>query len=260
MSGSHSAGRGSDPGAAAGGRWLAPALAAEGLGTFGLVFAGCGAIVINTVSSGVLGHVGVALTFGLVVMTLIYSLGAVSGCHLNPAVTLGLWSAGQFPGRRVSGYLGAQLLGALAACGLIRVLFGNIATLGATLPAGPWWQSFVLEAVLTAALLVAILRITAGPNDLKPFAGIAIGGVIGLEAMFAGPISGASMNPARSLGPAIVSLDPTALSQVWIYLAAPILGGWAGVYLAGLLSDAEPGAVVSRPDQPEASATGAARG
>lgn len=198
---------------------------AEGFGTFSLVFAGTGAIVINDVSNGTVTHVGIALTFGLVVMAMIYAVGDVSGAHLNPAVTLGFWFAKRLPAQTVLPYIGSQLLGAFAASGLLAVMFTH-KTLGATHPAGALLQSFVLEAVLTAILMFVILSVAAGPKEKGILAGVAIGGVIAFEALFAGPISGASMNPARSLAPAVLS---GGVGDVWIYLAAPIAGAAIGV-------------------------------
>jgi aquaporin NIP len=201
-------------------------LLAECFGTFCLVFAGTGAIVINDVSGGAISHVGVALTFGLVVLAMIYTVGDISGAHLNPAVTLGFFAARRFERRRVLPYIGSQLVGAFAASGLLRVLFPTQATLGATTPAGPAWQSFVLEFVLTGILMFVILSVSTGAKERGITAGLVVGAVIALEAMFAGPICGASMNPARSLAPAVVSAH---LSDVWLYLLAPSLGALAAV-------------------------------
>ncbi len=200
--------------------------AAEAIGTFALVFAGTGAIVIDSVSGGAVTHVGVAITFGLVVMAMIYAVGDVSGAHLNPAVTLGFWIARRFSGREVMPYIASQLLGAFAASALLRLLFENRAALGSTIPAGSDVQSLVLEAVLTAGLMFVILCVSTGPKEVGLLAGIAIGGVVGLEAMFAGPISGASMNPARSIAPAIVSGHLTSL---WVYLIGPVVGAVVAV-------------------------------
>ena len=152
---------------------------------------------------------------------MVYAIGDVSGSHLNPAVTLGFWFSRRFPGRAVIPYLLSQVLGAFLASGLMRAMFVTHATLGATKPAGPALQSFVLEAVLTAMLMFVILAVSSGAKEKGLMAGIAVGGVIGLEALFAGPICGASMNPVRSLAPAVVSGD---LAGLWIYLAAPLLG------------------------------------
>ncbi len=207
---------------------------AEALGTAILVFAGTGAIIINDVSNGAITHPGIALTFGLVVMALIYSLGHISGAHLNPAVTLGLWSAGRTPAREIPPYLLAQCLGAILASAALRLLFPEHPTLGATLPAGSVLQSFLLEFLLTAFLMLVILSTTGGPVVQRPFAGLAIGAVIALEAMFAGPICGASMNPARSLGPALISGQR---QHLWAYLVAPIAGALVGTLVAGLLRD-----------------------
>ncbi len=203
-------------------------LLAEFLGTFTLVFAGTGAIVINETSGGVIGHAGIALVFGLVVLAMIYTFGDVSGAHLNPAVTLGFAVAGRFPWRDFSGYVTAQLAGAFVASGLLKFLFPASATLGATLPAGGAMQSFVLEIVLTAILMLVILSVSTGAKEKGVTAGIAIGSVIALEAMFAGPICGASMNPARSLAPAIVSGN---LQFLWLYPFATFLGSVIAVPL-----------------------------
>ena len=197
----------------------------EVIGTFCLVFAGTGAIVVDDESGGAVSHVGVALTFGLVVMAMIYAVGDKSGAHLNPAVTFGFWLSRRLPGKAVAPYVAAQAVGAFAASGLLRLLFRH-PSLGATRPAGPWAQSFVLEAVLTAILMFVILGVATGAREKGVLAGVAIGGVIALEALFAGPISGASMNPARSLAPAVVS---GRLGDVWIYLVAPVLGASVGV-------------------------------
>jgi len=199
---------------------------AEFIGTFCLVFAGTGAIVINSVTGGEITHVGIALTFGLVVMAMIYTVGDVSGAHLNPAVTIAFAAAGRFEVRKVPPYIVSQCLGALAASGLLRALFPAHLTLGATLPSGSPWQSLVLETVLSAMLMLVILNVSTGAEEKGITAGIAVGAVIALEAMFAGPICGASMNPARSLAPALVSGH---VEHLWIYIAGPILGALAAV-------------------------------
>lgn len=200
---------------------LMKSLFAEFLGTAALVFAGTGAIVINDVSGGVIGHAGIAITFGLIVLAMIYTFGDISGAHLNPAVTLAFCVAGRFDTARVLPYVVAQITGAIAASLILRVLFPAHPTLGATLPAGTLSQSFILEIILTFILMLVILSVSTGAKEKGITAGIAIGAVVALEAMFAGPICGASMNPARSLAPAIVSGNKIAL---WLYLTAPVLG------------------------------------
>lgn len=195
--------------------------AAEAIGTFALVFAGAGAVVIDAVTKGQITHVGVAITFGLVIMTMIYAVGDVSGAHFNSAVTCAFWLARRLPGRMVVPYVLSQAVGAFAASFALLLMFGNAANLGATLPSGPWMQSLVLETILTAILMFVILCVSTGPKETGLMAGIAIGGVIGLEAMFGGPISGASMNPMRSLAPAMVSGH---LEFLWVYLIGPMTG------------------------------------
>jgi len=202
-------------------QWLA-----EFLGTFALVFAGTGAIVIDNVSLGAITHAGVALTFGLIVLAMIYTFGDVSGAHLNPAVTTGFAVARRFPWRDVPGYLAAQLAGAFAASALLRFLFPADDLLGATIPAGPAMQSFILEIVLTFLLMLVILSVSTGAKEKGITAGIAVGSIIALEAMFAGPICGASMNPGRSLAPAIVSGH---VEHLWVYLTGPLLGALIAV-------------------------------
>ena len=196
-------------------------LAAELFGTFSLVFAGTGAIVINDISQGTVSHVGIALTFGLVVLAMIYAVGDVSGAHLNPAVTVGFFLARRFPARRILPYILSQCAGALLASVLLHELFPYHSTLGAAFPAGLPGQSFILEGVLTLVLMFVILSVSSGAKEKGLMAGVAVGAVIALEALFAGPISGASMNPARSLAPALVS---GRVEHLWIYLVAPLAG------------------------------------
>ena len=205
---------------------MAKKLIAEFLGTFCLVFAGTGAIVIDTVSGGAVSHVGVALTFGLIVLAMIYTIGDISGAHINPAVTIGFFAARRFEAGCVLHYVVSQCAGAFVASIVLRFLFSKHPTLGATIPAGPAMQSFVLEMILTALLMFVILNVSVGAKEKGITAGMAIGGVIALGALFAGPICGASMNPARSLAPALVSGH---LSSLWIYLVAPVLGAAFGV-------------------------------
>jgi aquaporin Z len=195
---------------------------AEGLGTFALVFAGCGAIVINEVSGGTVTHLGVAFTFGLIVLAMVYALGDISGAHINPAVTIGFWVARRFESRHVAPYIVAQFLGAIAACAFLRLLFPEATSLGGTLPKdGNVLQSFLLEVALTWLLMFVVLGVSTGSKEKGIMAGVAVGSVVALEATFAGPICGASMNPARSLGPALVSGQ---LQHLWIYLTATVIG------------------------------------
>ena len=199
----------------------------ELIGTYALVFAGTGAIIINDASGGSITHVGIAITFGLVVLAMIYTLGDISGAHLNPAVTLGFFAARRFPARKVLPYILSQCIGALAASLTLRFLFPAHPTLGCTLPAGTAAQSFVMEAILTFLLMFVIFGVSTGAREKGITAGIAVGAVIALEAMFAGPICGASMNPARSLAPALVSGH---LESLWIYITAPVLGAVIAIF------------------------------
>jgi aquaporin Z len=201
-------------------------VAAEAFGTFALVFAGTGAIVVNEASGGTITHVGVAITFGLIVLAMIYALGDVSGCHLNPAVTLGFFAARRLEGRMVVPYILAQCAGAVGASLVLRLMFPASLTLGVTEPSGAAMQSFWMEFLLTLILMFVILSVSFGAKEKGLLAGVAIGAVIALEAMFAGPISGASMNPARSLAPALVAMR---LEYLWLYVVAPIVGAMASV-------------------------------
>ena len=194
---------------------------AELIGTFALVFCGTGAIIIDQQSGGLVTHAGVAITFGLIVMSMIYSLGDISGAHLNPAVSIAFTVAGRFPAAKLPGYVISQLAGGLLASFILKLLFVSNILLGATMPAGAEMQSFVLELILTFFLMLVIFSVAAGSKEQGMYAGLAIGSVVALEAMFAGPICGASMNPARSIAPAIVSGH---MEHLWIYVAAPVLG------------------------------------
>lgn len=200
---------------------------AEFIGTFALVFCGTGAIVINQETGGAITHVGIAMTFGLIVMCMIYTFGEISGAQFNPAVTIGFALSGRFEKKEVAPYIASQIAGAFLATLVLKLLFPANANLGATLPAGSPMQSFVLEVILTFLLMLVILNVSQGSKETGLFAGIAIGGTVLLEAMFAGPICGASMNPARSLAPAVVSGNVAAL---WIYLVAPVLGAILAVF------------------------------
>ncbi len=203
---------------------LVRALAAEAIGTFALVFAGAGAVMVDA-KTHQLGHVGVALTFGLVIMVMIYALGHISGAHFNAAVTFAFALTRHFPWRRAGAYWLAQLTGAVIAAALLRGSLGNIAHVGATLASGSQGQSFLWELVLSAFLMFVALAVATDTRAVGEAAALAIGGTIALDAMFGGPISGASMNPMRSLGPALVSGD---LHAIWLYITAPILGTSVG--------------------------------
>lgn len=200
--------------------------AAEGIGAFALVFAGCGAIVTDAVNDGALGVVGVALVFGLVIMAMVYATGHLSGAHLNPAVTLAFALTRHFPRREALAYIGAQLLGALAAAALLLAVWpSEPASLGATVPSVGAGSAFAYELVLTAFLMFVIMAVATDTRAVGAGAAIAIGGTVGLDALFGGPVTGASMNPARSLGPGLVSGE---LHQIWIYIAAPVAGAAIG--------------------------------
>jgi MIP family channel proteins len=203
---------------------LLRSLTAEAIGTFMLVFAGCGAIMVDA-KTGALGHIGVAFSFGLVIMAGIYAVGHISGAHFNPAVTLGFVLGRHFPPGRALGYWGAQLIGAVAAAAVLRGSLGDVAHVGATFPSGSQAQSFLWELVMSAFLMFVIMAVATDTRAAGEAAAIAIGGTIGLEALFGGPISGASMNPARSLGPGLVAGD---LHSVWIYIVAPLAGAMVG--------------------------------
>jgi aquaporin Z len=209
-------------------------LTAELIGTYCLVFAGAGAIVVNDTFEGSVTHVGIALTFGLVVMAMIYALGEISGAHINPAVTIAFFVAGRFDGKLVVPYIVAQTIGAVLASVTLRILFSEHENLGSTIPSGTWHQSFLFEFILTAILMLVILRVSSGSKESGIMAGAAIGATVGLEAMFAGPVCGASMNPARSLGPAVVSMT---LDHLWVYVVATIAGACFAVVLDRLVKE-----------------------
>ncbi|XGB41205.1 MAG: aquaporin [Nodosilinea sp. LVE1205-7] len=209
-------------------------LLAESIGTFTLVFAGTGAVIVNHLSQGAVTHLGISFVFGAVVTVLIYTLGHISGAHFNPAVTLAFWSSGVFQGNRVVPYILAQILGAVIASGMLLLSFGPVANLGATLPRnGNWQQAFILETILTFILMLVILG--SGLDRRAPigFAGIAIGLTVGLEAACMGLITGASMNPARSFAPAVISWT---WQHHWLYWIAPILGAQLAVWIYQYLS------------------------
>jgi aquaporin NIP len=201
--------------------------AAELVGTYGLVTAGCGAIMVNSQASA-LGHVGVALTFGLVILAMIAAFGHISGAHFNPAVTVAFALTRHFPWREVFWYVGGQMVGAALGALTLRLLIGDAARLGATLPSGSAMQSFGLEILLTAVLMLVIISVATDTRAVGTPAAIAIGFTVTLDALWAGPVSGASMNPARSFGPALVA---GVWSDQWIYWIAPVIGAAIGALL-----------------------------
>lgn len=208
---------------------------AEFIGTFTLIFMGTGAVIVNQVSQGAVTHLGISGVFGAVVAALIYALGHISGAHLNPAVTLALWQGGFFRRHRVFPYILAQILGAIVASSLLLIIFGPVAKLGATLPLNDnWQQSFVLEIILTFILMLVIFGAAVDPRSHQSFAGLAIGLTVGLEAACMGPITGASMNPARSFGPALLS---GIWQHQWLYWVAPIIGAQLAMRVYRLLSN-----------------------
>ncbi len=199
----------------------------EGIGTYALVTAGCGAIIVDA-TTGSLGHLGVACTFGLVIMVMIAATGHLSGAHFNPSVTVAFALTRHFPWREVPIYVAGQLIGALAGATTLQVLFGPIAHLGATVPHGSAWQSFDFEVLLTAVLMFVIISVATDTRAVGQLAALAIGATVALDALWAGPISGASMNPARSFGPALIA---GVWHDQWIYWCAPLLGASLGALL-----------------------------
>ena len=223
---------------------LARRLAAEALGAFALVFFGAGAIMVDADGGG-LGQLGVALAFGLAIATMIYAVGHVSGAHFNPAVSLGFALTRHFPWSRVAGYWAAQAAGAVAAAFLLRASLGDVANVGATLPSGSDRQAFLWEVVLTFFLMLVIMAVATDTRAVGEAAALAVGGTVGLCAIVGGPVSGASMNPARSLGPALASGE---LEALWIYLLAPLVGASLGAFAYQLLRGEQ--AVSSSPSRP----------
>lgn len=202
---------------------------AEFIGTFVLIFAGTGAVMVNQITLGAVTHLGVSLIFGAVVAALIYTIGHISGAHLNPAVTLAFWRCGLFRRRHVLPYILAQVMGAIVGSGLLLLSFGPVANLGTTLPLNNnWMQSLILETVLTFILMFVILGAAVDPRSRREFGGLAIGLTVGVEAACMGPITGASMNPARSFGPAFMS---GIWQHQWIYWVAPIVGAQLAVWV-----------------------------
>ncbi|MBA2764693.1 MAG: MIP family channel protein [Thermoleophilaceae bacterium] len=204
---------------------MARRAAAEGLAAFALVFAGCGAIITEA-ETGSLGAVGVALVFGLVITVMVYATGHLSGAHINPAVTIAFTLSRHFPGRDALAYIIAQVAGAIAAAfALLSVWPAKPASLGATVPTIDIGGALVYEVVMTAILMFVILAVATDVRAVGTGAAIAIGGTIGLDALFGGPLTGASMNPARSLGPALASGQ---WQNFWVYLVGPIVGAAVG--------------------------------
>lgn len=199
---------------------------AEALGTFAILFFGTGAAIVDSITGGTVSHVGISVTFGFTVMSMIYVFGNTSGAHFNPAVTIAFYFSGRFPGKEILPYVIAQFLGAIAGSGLLLFLFPDAATRGEAVPSRDVLQAFVLEGVLTFFLMLTIIHVAHGSKEQGMFAGLAIGSVVLMAALFAGPICGASMNPARSLAPALMSGN---LQSIWIYLTAPVLGAVGAV-------------------------------
>lgn len=199
---------------------------AEAIGTFTIIFCGCGAMISQD-NTGVISHPGVAVTWGLSVMVMIYAFGSISGGHFNPAVTLAFTIGKKHPKNQLLQYISAQLIGGILAAMLLKFLFASHQNLGGTFPKIPTLNAFILEAVLTFFLMVVIYMVSEGKKEVQNFAGIAIGAVILLESMFAGPLTNASMNPARSIAPALVSGN---LDQLWIYCTAPFTGAIIAVF------------------------------
>jgi aquaporin NIP len=224
---------------------LARRAAAEGIAAFALVFAGCGAIVADARYDGALGSVGVSLVFGLIIMVMVYATGHLSGAHINPAVTLAFTASRHFPARDAVAYVAAQLTGAAAAAlVLLAVWPDRPGQLGATIPSVGAGSAFVYELVLTAFLMFVIVAVATDTRAVGAAAAIAIGGTVGLDALFGGPVTGASMNPARSFGPALAA---GAWTDFWIYVAGPILGALAGAYAYQLVRGAHGARAVRLP-------------
>ncbi len=212
---------------------LARRCVAEGFATFALVFAGCGAVVVDSERGGTLGQVGISAAFGLVIMVMIYATGHVSGAHINPAVTLSFVATRHFSARDALGYVPAQLVGAVAGALLLRLAWeGTPANLGATVPSVDAGSAFVYELVLTAFLMFVVMAVATDTRAVGAAAAIAIGGTVALDALFGGPVTGASMNPARSFGPALVASEWT---DFWIYVLAPLSGAFVGALLYGVI-------------------------
>jgi aquaporin Z len=209
---------------------------AEAIGTFALVFCGTGAIISNEASGGLVTHVGISLSFGLTVLAMIYAIGDASGAHINPAVTFGFWIAGRLRGKYVLPYVVSQCGGAVLASLCLWVVFPQTGTLGQTVPSVVSAKAFTIEVILTFFLIFVIIHVATGAREKGIMAGIAVGSVVALESLFAGSVTGASMNPARSLGPALVAQD---LGHLWIYLTAPFVGAVLAVLMCKVIMGGE---------------------
>ena len=209
----------------------------EFFGTFCLVFCGAGSIITNDLSQGSISHIGISLTFGLIVMAMIFALGKISGAHINPAVSIAFSVSGNFKKKDLIPYVLSQTLGAIFASGILFQLFPTHISQGGTLPSGSNFQAFIIEFILTFILMFVIINVSSESKETGTLAGISIGGVVCLESLFAGPITGASMNPARSLAPAIFSGNVDGL---WVYLIAPVFGAIAAVYLCRVMTSLNP--------------------
>jgi aquaporin Z len=201
---------------------------AEFLGTFILIFCGTGSIIVNQEFNGVLGLTGIAIVFGLMVMVLIYTFGSISGAHFNPAVSIAFTVAKKFSIKELPPYIISQLGGALAASFLLKFFYPNNEFLGATMPSGNELQAFLMEVVITFILMLVIMQVAHGSKEEGLVVGLAVGATIAIEAMFAGPYCGASMNPARSFGPAVASGH---LEHLWIYCTATVLGAILAIFV-----------------------------
>jgi len=206
----------------------------ELIGTFAMIFCGTGAMTINEVTGGDVSHVGIAITWGFIVIAMIYAFGDVSGAHFNPAVSIAFAVAKKFSWKEVPKYILAQFLGALLASLVLLFLFPTSETYGATIPTIDPIRAFVLELILTFILMLTIINVSTGSKEVGVVAGIAIGGVVLLEAMFAGPVTNASMNPVRSIAPALVSGH---LEHLWLYILAPIIGAVLAISTCKLVKD-----------------------
>lgn len=218
-------------------------MVSEMIGTFALVFIGTGSIIVNEITGGMISHLGVALAFGLTVMTMIYAVGDVSGAHFNPAVSMAFWLAKRLPGKDLLIYTVGQFSGAVLASVALSIIFVSTSNLGVTQPSGDISQSFAMEIILTFFLMFVILGVATGAKEKGIMAGVAVGAIVCLGALFGGPISGASLNPARSLGPALVS---GTVASLWVYLLAPCIGSGLAVGACRVVS--EPGCCCSGSD------------